>query len=144
MERRAQQYSARLADNEALAALTDMTSGVAHDINNIVGGILGRVELLKMQAKEPKVVAGLERVEELAMEGAETVRRIQEFTTSARYRRLEPVDSMQIGRAARFIARRRMATDGPGTPCRGGVARPSRARPLSTVPPRTFVPCWFS
>jgi signal transduction histidine kinase len=94
----AQRSSTRLADNEALAALTDMTSGVAHDINNIIGGILGRLELMKMKSTDASLSKQLGRLEGLAMEGAETVRRIQEFATSARYRELEPIDLCDLVR----------------------------------------------
>ncbi len=84
--------STRMANFEALAALTDMTSGVAHDINNIIGGILGRVQLLRAKVDDQNVRRGLAVVEELALEGADTIKCIQEFSTSARYKQLEPTD----------------------------------------------------
>ncbi len=90
--------SARMADTEALAALTDMTTGIAHDFNNIMGGIVGRVQLMKMNLHEGPILSGLNTVESLAMEGAETVRRIQEFTRRTRNKKLEPVNLADIVR----------------------------------------------
>ncbi len=91
--------SARMADTEALAALTDMTTGIAHDFNNIMGGIVGRVQLMKLKLDEGPILSGLNTVESLAMEGAETVRRIQEFTRRTRNKKLEPVNLVDIVRS---------------------------------------------
>ncbi len=90
--------SARMADTEALAALTDMTTGIAHDFNNIMGGIVGRVQLMKLKLEEGPILSGLNTVESLAMEGAETVRRIQEFTRRTRNKKLDPVNLVDIVR----------------------------------------------
>lgn len=84
--------SAKMANFEALAALTDMTSGVAHDINNIIGGILGRLQLLRAKVDDEKTCHSLSIIEKLALEGANTIKCIQEFSTSARYKHLEPTD----------------------------------------------------
>lgn len=85
--------SDRLANAETMAALTDMTSGVAHDFNNIFGAIIGRVQLLRIRAKDNQMVADeLTKIEKLVGEGAETVRRIQEFTTSGRAKEVRAFD----------------------------------------------------
>ncbi len=100
--------SDRLANAEAMAALTDMTSGVAHDFNNIFGGIIGRVQLMKIRLKDdPRTAEELEKIETLVTDGAETVRRIQEFTTSGRTKNLEPLDFVEIVHTA---------VDDPGAP----------------------------
>ncbi|HOD65885.1 MAG TPA: response regulator [candidate division Zixibacteria bacterium] len=89
--------SDRLADAEAMAALTDLTSGVAHDFNNIFGGIMGRVQLLRLRARElPQFNDELAKVERLVAEGAETVRRLQEFATSGRAKDVQPVDLVAL------------------------------------------------
>ena len=90
-KRRLEKSSARLADAEALAALADMTSGIAHDFNNIIGGIVGRVQLMKLKNPEGEVRKGLDKVENLALEGAQTLRRVQEFASHARYKDLKPL-----------------------------------------------------
>lgn len=84
--------STRLANAETMAALTDMTSGVAHDFNNIFGGIIGRIQLLKYRVKDPQILSELDMVEKLTTEGADTVRRIQEFSTSGQRKDVGPVD----------------------------------------------------
>jgi len=84
--------SARMANFESLAALADMTSGVAHDFNNIFGGVIGRLQLIKMRVEDEKLFGDLEKIEKLLLEGAQTVKHIQEFVTSTRYKTLEAVD----------------------------------------------------
>ncbi|MCK4606329.1 MAG: response regulator [candidate division Zixibacteria bacterium] len=95
-KRTLEKSSARMADHEVLAALTDMTSGIAHDFNNILGGIIGRLQLLKLKATEDSLQFDLGKIESLALEGAETVRRIQEYSTRSRYKELEPVDIREV------------------------------------------------
>lgn len=88
--------SSRMAKTESLAALADMTSGVAHDFNNIIGGVVGRLQLMKMRSEDSELRQELGRVEELALEGAETVRRLQEFSMAARYKDPEIVDLCRV------------------------------------------------
>jgi len=97
-KRTLEKSSARLADVEALAALTDMTTGIAHDFNNVMGGIVGRVQLMKMKLADGPMLSSLNKVESLAMEGAETVRRIQEFTRRTRNKKLDAVNLAEIVR----------------------------------------------
>jgi PAS domain S-box-containing protein len=70
----------QLIQSEKLNALGEMAGGVAHDFNNVLGAILGRAQLLQMEASDPKIRKGLKSIEQAALDGAETVRRIQEFT----------------------------------------------------------------
>ena len=88
--------SSQMADVETLAALTDMTSGVAHDFNNMIGGIIGRVQLLKLKVEDDAIVEKLDKIEQLAQDGAETVKRIQEFTSGAKYKELEQLDIIDV------------------------------------------------
>ncbi|MCJ7457427.1 MAG: PAS domain S-box protein [candidate division Zixibacteria bacterium] len=70
----------KLVQSEKLRALGEMAGGVAHDFNNLLGAILGRAQLLLLSAKEQDTRKGLKVIEKAALDGAETVRRIQEFT----------------------------------------------------------------
>ncbi|UCE23985.1 MAG: response regulator [Candidatus Zixiibacteriota bacterium] len=88
--------SDQLAGAETLAALTDMTSGMAHDFNNILGAVIGRVQLMKLKASEEDQLKDLVKVEKLLLEGAQTVRSIQEFSTSTRYKKPERVELVQL------------------------------------------------
>lgn len=65
---------------ERLRALGEMSGGVAHDFNNILGAILGRAQLLLEKVGNPRIRNSIQIIEKAALDGAETVRRIQEFT----------------------------------------------------------------
>ena len=68
---------------EKLRAMGEMASGVAHDFNNALAVILGNIQLLLYQLDRlnpAEVREGLETIERSAKDGAETIRRIQEFT----------------------------------------------------------------
>lgn len=64
---------------EKLSALGTMASGVAHNFNNILVAILGRVQLLLRYPDKAKIVEGLKTIEKSALDGAATVKRIQDF-----------------------------------------------------------------
>ncbi len=65
---------------ERLRALGEMASGVAHDFNNVLGAILARAQFLRRHTAEDELLRGLRIIEKAAQDGAETVKRIQEFT----------------------------------------------------------------
>lgn len=65
---------------EKLKALGDMAGGVAHDFNNVLGTILGRVQLLLKKITDPSYHNDLRVIEEAALKGRRTVRRLQDFT----------------------------------------------------------------
>ncbi len=75
-----EQLESELIKIERLRALGEMSGGVAHDFNNILGAILGRAQLLLEKIKSPSIKKGIQIIEKAALDGAETVRRIQEFT----------------------------------------------------------------
>jgi len=75
-----EQLESELIKIERLRALGEMSGGVAHDFNNILGAILGRAQLLLEKVDTPSIKRGIEIIEKAALDGAETVRRIQEFT----------------------------------------------------------------
>ncbi|MCK7514164.1 MAG: HAMP domain-containing histidine kinase [Desulfobacterales bacterium] len=62
-----------------------MAAGVAHDLNNVLGGVLGKTQILLQAVKKGDydsdvLKADLGTIEQCALQGAETVRRIQSFT----------------------------------------------------------------
>jgi GAF domain-containing protein/CheY-like chemotaxis protein len=93
--RRTQEQLVRM---EKLRALGEMASGVAHDFNNILAVILGRVQLLQRKLEDPTFRRWLDIVEQAALDGARTVRQIQEFT---RVRRDQPTQAVDLNQAVR-------------------------------------------
>jgi signal transduction histidine kinase/ActR/RegA family two-component response regulator len=76
---KAKQEELARSEHERLKALGEMAAGVAHDFNNTLQAILARVQLLQDQTQEEEVLRWLKVIEQAAVDGAETVRRIQEF-----------------------------------------------------------------
>ena len=70
----------QLIKSEKLRALGEMSAGVAHDFNNMLGAILGRAQLMKTQIFDPGILRGLNIIEKAAIDGATTIRRLQDFT----------------------------------------------------------------
>ena len=101
------QLRERLADTERLSALGELASGVAHDFNNLLGAILGRTQLLRKRGFDADVDREMAVVEKAAMDGRETVRRIQEFSRVRTDRPVSTVDLSEIIRDAVEITRTR-------------------------------------
>ncbi len=109
-------HSENTRNAEKLRSVGQMASGVAHDFNNVLAAIVGRVQLVRMKADRGKLGpedldANLEVIERAALDGAETVRRIQEFS---RDRNLKPdlqrADLNNLVREAVEITRTRWKT----------------------------------
>ncbi len=85
----------QLVQSAKLNALGEMASGVAHDFNNLLAAILGRTQLLLARVDDPEIRRSLELIDQTARDGAQTVRRIQEFT---RLRADETFDEVDMNR----------------------------------------------
>ncbi len=70
----------RFMQTEKLRALGTMAGGIAHDFNNLLTTILGNVELLAKEYRDPGILKRLENIETAVNDGAHTVRRLQTFT----------------------------------------------------------------
>ena len=70
----------QVVQGEALRAVGNLASGMAHHLNNILAVIRGRVQLLLQSAEEPSLRRSLEIVDRATVSGAEVVRQVQEFT----------------------------------------------------------------
>src|SRR5260370_27239178 len=66
---------AQLVRGETLRAMGQLSSGMAHHLNNLFAVILGRVELLMGKVQEPSVRRSLEIIQRTAQDGAAAVRR---------------------------------------------------------------------
>jgi signal transduction histidine kinase/ActR/RegA family two-component response regulator len=86
----------QFAQMEKLSALGELASGVAHDFNNTLAGILGRAQLLLMRTHDPEVVRSLRIIVKSAQDGAHTVKRIQDFARQRRDKNFEPIAIDQL------------------------------------------------
>ena len=107
----------QLVRTEKLRALGEMASGVAHDFNNLLASVLGRAQLLLRRIQEPQQRQWLQVIERAALDGAQTVRRLQEFTRIRRDEPLVPLDLAGVVRDALEITQSRWADE----PHRRGV-----------------------
>lgn len=81
--RELKQAQDQIVQAEKLRAMGEMASGVAHDFNNVLAVVLGNIQLLLHQLDHlspDEVREGLKVIERSSKDGAETIRRIQEFT----------------------------------------------------------------
>ena len=92
---------------EKLSALGELASGVAHDFNNTLAGILGRAQLLQRTDDPEKLRRGLDIIIKTAEDGAKTVKRIQDFARQRRDHNFELVSIDQILMDASEITRPR-------------------------------------
>jgi signal transduction histidine kinase/CheY-like chemotaxis protein len=92
---------------EKLSALGELASGVAHDFNNTLAGILGRAQLLQRMDDPEKLRRGLDIIIKTAEDGAKTVKRIQDFARQRRDHNFELVSIDQILLDASEITRPR-------------------------------------
>ncbi|HEX8559183.1 MAG TPA: ATP-binding protein, partial [Pyrinomonadaceae bacterium] len=102
-ERIREQY----AQIEKLSALGELASGVAHDFNNTLAGILGRAQLLLRTDDPEKLKRGLEIIVRAAEDGAHTVKRIQDFARQRRDHDFQPVSVDRLLLDVREITRPR-------------------------------------
>ncbi|HXD98552.1 MAG TPA: GAF domain-containing protein, partial [Candidatus Acidoferrum sp.] len=119
----------QLVRTEKLRALGEMASGVAHDFNNLLASVLGRAQLLLRRVQEPQLRQWLQVIERSALDGAQTVRRLQEFTRIRRDQPMVPLDINQVVRGALEITQSRWKEE----PTSRGIVIEVRTR-LTEVP----------
>ena len=96
---------------EKLRALGQMASGVAHDFNNLLAAISGRTQLLLGRIDDPVQKRWLQAIKRAADDGAQTVRRLQEFTRVRRDQPFVAVDLNEIIRGALEVTETRWRED---------------------------------
>jgi signal transduction histidine kinase/DNA-binding response OmpR family regulator len=75
----------QLVFSERLKAIGQMAAGVAHDFNNALSIILGKTQLALHQMEKgnfnvEKIKSDLTTIEKVSLQGAEAIKRVQEFT----------------------------------------------------------------
>jgi two-component system, cell cycle sensor histidine kinase and response regulator CckA len=102
------EVEAQLHQSEKLTALGQLAGGIAHDFNNLLQAILGYAQLMKQNPGNAELVErSLTVVESAAMDGSETVRRIQTFARLRPEERFMPLNVNQVVEDALAITRPR-------------------------------------
>jgi PAS domain S-box-containing protein len=102
------EMEAHMLQSEKLTALGQLAGGIAHDFNNLLQSILGYSQIALRQLDNPEVVQrGLRVIETAANDGAETVRRIQEFARLRPDEEFVPVEPNRVVEEAVAITRPR-------------------------------------
>ncbi len=131
--RRAEADRERLRDQfvhaQRMDAVGTLAAGLAHDMNNILGGFLAFAEVRLAEAKYPDVKGDLARIRQEAERGASLTRSLLAFSRRGQYRRrpillhsvlddMTPLLSRTLGRAITITR-----TDGPPTIIDGDPAQ---------------------
>jgi len=89
------QWDQQVLRSEKLAALGTLAAGVAHNINNVLAAIVARTDLLLRQVRDPELKRWLNSIQQSALDGASTVRRLQDF---ARTGAPDPMVAVDVNR----------------------------------------------
>lgn len=87
---------AQLVRSETLRAIGEVASGAAHHLNNLLGIIAGRTELLVRRLAASEHRKSLETINRAALDAAEVVRRIRSFSRAHTTPLLESLDLNQL------------------------------------------------
>ncbi|MDT7602917.1 MAG: hypothetical protein QOF61_914, partial [Acidobacteriota bacterium] len=96
LQREQDEMREQFSQLEKMSALGELASGVAHDFNNTLAGILGRAQLMMRTTDPEKIKKGLQIIIKTAEDGARTVKRIQDFARQRRSQDFAAVDADQL------------------------------------------------
>ena len=100
-----QSFQDQVIQSEKIRALGEMAGGVAHDFNNLLAAILGRTQLLLENTSEVESRKWLKIIEQAALDGAETIRKILEFSRTYKYKTFVKLDLNKLVEDAIEITR---------------------------------------
>ena len=104
---------------QKMAALGELSFGVAHNVNNTLTGILGRAQLILRNSNDPaKIEAGLELIIKSAEDGAHIIRRIQDFARQRPSREFETIAVAELLKDACEMTRPRWESRSEFAPIR--------------------------
>ncbi len=73
------QMQEKLVEAEKLWALGLMTSGVAHDFNNMLAIITGNIDLIEVEEDKDKILKKVQIIKKTAMDSAKLIKRLQKY-----------------------------------------------------------------
>jgi signal transduction histidine kinase/DNA-binding response OmpR family regulator len=97
---RLQATQEQLVQGATMRALGELASGAAHHLNNLLAIVLGRAELLLRDERSAPIRRPVEIIARAARDGAEVVRRIQQFARMRGTEVAEPVELNEVARTA--------------------------------------------
>jgi PAS domain S-box-containing protein len=98
-EQAAQRFREQVHESEKLRALGQMAAGVAHNFNNLLGGVIGYAQLMETRPRTPEEYKRYARkIVESAEQCAAVVKRIQTFGRPIDTQRRESVDLRRVVR----------------------------------------------
>lgn len=81
---------------EKLNILGEIAGGVVHNFNNILSVIIGQIDLFRLNEADEKTRSLIAKIRQAALDGANMVKRIRNFSTVSDLSEAEPVDVNEI------------------------------------------------
>ncbi len=120
-----------LVIREKLNMLGELAGGVVHNFNNILTVILGYLELLSAENLDENGQRVIQNIRRAALDGADIVHRIQNFSNSSEPTEIKPADLNEVVREVLEFMKPRYTAPGPSYTV--------DAR-LQTIPPVRMIP----
>ena len=96
---------------ERLRVVGEMALGIAHDFNNVLNAVLGQVGVLELLSDgQPALGSPIERLKQVALDGARTVSRLQDFSRQRRDQEFIELDLSELAHASVLALRQRGTT----------------------------------